>query len=155
MTKHEFLETFGADIRLAGFMTDAFLACPDLEITAVEKNIDDILQLYVPRYQKNGELVEGFLSLLQDPVVRPVRVAEALPALRKWDLHLTKLPKANELRSIPVATDAASGKTLILDGNHTLCGLMANAQIAQPVSFVEIKSNNIAHVVLDFLLINR
>jgi hypothetical protein len=157
MTKDEFAAKYKNDIGLSEFMWDVFLAQSGIEIDLVEKTVDEIQGFYVARYQKNGQWdpkFDRFINVINDPDVKPVKVKDVLQDLESWDLNSDSLTPAENLHPIPIATDI-SGKTLILDSNHTLCGHIANSRITSPVRFVELKFDYVESVILDFLIIKR
>lgn len=155
MSNEEFLKEYGDDIRITAFARDVFLTRSDTEINIVQKHRDEILRFYTPRYHKNDEYVDDFSGSLMNPQVKPLKVIDALDDLAKWDLVIDTVPPINQLRPIPIVTDRVSGKTLILDGNHMVCGLLSGTQFEGPVTFVEITMDYVESVFFDFIIIKR
>jgi hypothetical protein len=136
------------------FYDHEFISNSDIKVNVKIYKLSDMLDFYVPRFQKNKRLDQRAIEEKEmDPLTYLLRLRKVRENPKKWDLQKTgDLPKREDLFPIPIAKDFASHKTLILDSNH----LLANFPIDHPPLLVaEITGNNLEKIVRDFKILNR
>lgn len=161
MTKAKFIQRYQTSKIRVLFNYDVFIR--DDTISVVEETIalSEMLAYFVPKYKKDCKLDRReIIEQIADHTVMPLTVAEVFPDPVKWDLYLEELPEINALEPIPVATDASTGKSLILDSNHTLVSLINRMDPASieaiKVAVVRVIGNPLnSQLIDDFKIIKR
>jgi hypothetical protein len=161
MDKNYFIEQYRRPKITIWFCDDIFLQ--DHQITVDEEMIypEELQNFFVVKYQKNGVFdSRGFEQQREDFNVRPVTVAQASLKPADWDLALgsRNMPSIESWNPIPVATDTASGRTLILDSNHSVVNIISslvgkNSGAIFPL--VRIQGANLQRILPDFEIVNR
>ena len=155
LSKLLFLLRYRRRIALATFHNNVFLSRGDVKIIRRQVRSADIGTWYCPWYYYQQQEI-NFDTALNTPDARAMTVAE-VPGLanqerQKKIAQFTATPHSMDI--FPIATDAACNKTLILDGNHTLCALFA-AGSQENITVDEIVGSNLENVVGDFQIVNR
>lgn len=145
MTKAEFIAKY-KDLITVRFNYKALADNPAITITESNRALTEFLEFYVPRYAKAGSWDNRDIGqIAPDASSVIVRLQDVLASPAAWGLR----PFSNARRlgevlwPVPIATDAQSGKTLILDSNHTICTLLT-AGMNIDVPCVEVSGDNLA-----------
>lgn len=164
MDKQKFIEEYinrPDKIRVI-FHVGAFLQNLSIIYSEERIGIDKVLKFYVPKYSKNGSLDERRIEdQINDPAVVPLRVEDAVSDPSAWGLDASDelVDNIAELNPIPVATDLSSGRTLLLDSNHTIVNILKNLSqdsfASQSISIVRITGEGLEDVIEDFKILNR
>lgn len=162
MNKAQFLDFYydnQAPLIICWFDELRFLANDTISIVTRNIPLAEALDFYVFRYSVNGTYDDRPIEeKLDDEVTSLITAGEAVTDISRWDLELPgEELSLDRLWPIPIATDMGSGKTLILDGNHTLANLAADMR-DKPLTmlpFVEVSGHDLARIVPDFKVLNR
>lgn len=166
MDKSKFLELFidcpgGVKIRMA-LIIPPFIENETIKITEETVRLSDVLDFYVPKYKKHGEFdPRSFNEQNSDLEVQPLTVRQTMSNPGKWDLAIPsqQRPSIDKLQPIPIATDLKSGRTLLLDSNHTVVSavgeLNADALDKYSLSVVHITGIGLEDFIPDFKILNR
>ncbi len=164
MDKSEFLAQFVYQpdkIRML-FDVPLFLQNATIEITQEEVSLRELLDFYVPKYKKEGKFdSRGIEEQITDPGTLPLAVNEAILDPEKWNLSIgsEKLPRLEQLDTVPIATDLMSGKTLLLDSNHTIISLVSKIDpdllSEGKLTVVRIIGRGLEEIIRDFRILNR
>ena len=159
ITKSEFITLYRPRIQMI-FNNDDFFQNQSIVIAEKTKTLTEFLNFFVPKYKKNGVFdVRGFEDQILDPNTKTLRLSDVYGEPDKWGLAQTsELPMIGSLNPIPVATDLKSGKTLILDSNHTLANILNQSEQIDrrtQLRVVEITGRDLAAVIQDFHILNR
>jgi hypothetical protein len=157
VTHQEFIDTFinTGKVTLWG-SPELLLARHDVKIVRDEVAASDLRGYFVPRFtDANGNWIRRFEDVRINPNASPVKLRLATINPVSWELEKGSrtLPDPNKLNEIPVATDTVSGKTLILDSNHTLVNLFE--QLPEKIRVVCIQGPRLNQIFKDFEIINR
>lgn len=153
--KQEFLRRYLPLIRVrldwAKFMSDATIELYMGLVTAKQ-----VSQFYVPAYVRGGQLDNRPIEdKLTDPHSKLIRFSTAATQPEKWNLLAPTSLTLNRLHRVPIATDVHSGKTLILDSNHTLATRAAVLGTSKPVAVYRVLGVNLQTLLDDFRVLNR
>ena len=126
MTEAEFIAKYTNLIRLH-FDFNEIASNSTIRVVESEKELNEFLEFYIPRYETKGRWDNRHIDqIIADDDSNIVQMKDVISSPDDWGLSL--FPNANtlskELWPIPIATDTLSGKTLILDSNHTVCTLL-------------------------------
>lgn len=156
MTKAEFIAKYQNRITVY-FDFEELITEPSIAIKEGNKSLSDFLDFYIPRYAKNGVWNNRSIrQIIQDKDSVLVQLKDIIKAPETWDLapfHNAEELK-NQLWPIPIATDCVTGKTLILDSNHTICTLLING-INMNVPYLELVGKDISALGVDLQLMNK
>jgi len=153
MTKAQFTAEY-KNLFTIYFNFEKFGNNQSVAIKESDKQLTEFLEFYTPRYAKNGYWDNRSIEqIVQDGDSTIVQLKDVMPSPAEWGLQpfdeATALSKS--LWPIPIATDALSGKTLILDSNHTVCTLL-QAGINIQVRCIELTSDNLSDLGVDLRL---
>ena len=164
MNKLDFLSYFVYQpdkIRMR-FIVSSFFQNATIEITKEEVNLRDVLDFYVPKYKKEGKFDTRVIDVqVLDFEILPLKVCEVMLDPIKWDLGIDsdKLPSVERLYPIPIATDLISGRTLLLDSNHTITSIVGKLDLSHinkiKISVIRIKGRGLEAIIGDFNILNR
>lgn len=139
-----------------------FLENKTIQIKEETIQLRNMLDFYVPKYEKHGKFdARGFDEQALDLEVSPLTIKKTMLEPGQWDLAIDSndRPSINQLRPVPIATDLKSGKTLILDSNHTLASILGEldkkALESTNLSVVHITGIGLEGFVPDFMILNR
>lgn len=162
MEKSQFLNQFVFNPKKITmlFNVNAFIADQALKITTERISTTELLDYYVPKYEKNGKRdARNIEQQITDPYVSPLTVRQVKNYPARWDLDIdiTRLPAAKLLEPVPVATDLKSGKTLLLDSSHTITNMIMEHKLNQhsKIDIVRISGSRLDNIVSDFAILNR
>lgn len=156
MNKDQFVETYRERIRVH-FNFDMLRDEPAIAIRQGARPVREFLNYYVPRYAKRGVLNnQPIEEIIHDSDSSLVKLKDIISAPESWDLiafqNVDELKKG--LWPIPVAFDSESGKTLILDSNHTICTLLING-IDMDVPYIELHGKDLSSLGADLKLMSN
>ncbi len=156
MTRGEFIDKYRALIRVY-FNFEELKDKSSIIIKEGIRPLNEFLNFYVPRYAKEGMWNDQPIEqILHDRDSILVQLKDVIDAPESWDL--IPFQNADELRyklwPIPIATDSESGRTLILDSNHTICTLLVN-KVDIDVPYCELVGKDISGLGADLLLMNN
>jgi hypothetical protein len=169
MTKADFLKQFAnkssaVHIRMA-LNYAAFLENPTIKIREEVISLRELLDFYVPKYEKHGKFdIQHYDIQAGDPEVLPLTIRQAMRDPAKWDLAIDSGDRVdlNQLGIVPIATDHKSGKTLLLDSNHTIVSSLHDldqeqfkAVILSSLSVAHITGTGLENFIPDFRILNR
>lgn len=164
MDKTEFLEFYihhPNRVRMI-FNEVPFLQNQTIKITQETICLIDVLNFYVPKFKKNGDLDSRGIELqISDPEIMPLTVREVVSAPVKWDLGETGnlITNITQLVPVPMATDTKGGKTLLLDSSHTIVNIISKTDsntfgdIELPI--IRISGEGLEDIIGDYKILNR
>ena len=165
MNKQEFLKTFRSAKAqhpiIMIFNDDVFQNDDNVSLIEEEVSLEEVLEYFVPKFEKDGHLdMRGIHEQVADPNVLPLTVSKASSDPARWGLSLDTIPAVESLSLIPVATDLTTGRSLILDSNHTIVSLVSKlapeSLSSLKISVVRILGNGLDSLSIDdFKIINR
>jgi hypothetical protein len=166
MNKSKFLELYincpgEVKIRMA-LVIPSFLENETIRITEETIQLKDMLDFYVPKYEKHGKFdSRDFNEQVLDPEVLPLTIKQTMLKPGRWDLAIESdgRPGYDLLHPIPIATDLKSGKTLLLDSNHTITSIVGELSAKNlegiTLSVVHVTGNGLEDFIPDFRILNR
>lgn len=159
LSKHKFIDMYRPKI-IIFFDDAAFSQNQSITVEEKSKPLSEMLDFFVPKYAKNGAFDDrDFKSQVTDLDVTPLKLSRVSVEPKKWGLEQTsELPLVGSLGPIPIATDLSSGKTLILDSNHTLANMISLGKFTNTTAqlkVVEIIGRDLAPAIQDFYILNR
>lgn len=165
MNKEEFLKIYRDSncpkILLGAFNEQGFLDREDLELKSGKIKISELGDFYCPWYYIDDHEAD-FYKDLEKEKTRAIKVSDKqkinLVSKRQNIIEQYQKEQIESLGPIPVATDTATGKTLILDSNRTLVSLYRNFLkdgLDKDILIIEIRGANLEDVVGDFKIVNR
>lgn len=143
------------------FNAKKFTEEPGVSVVVEDVTLAELSDYFVPRFQKDSHLDQrGIEEQIADPNTQPLTAVEAAASPARWNLD-TESDEPTPIESldiVPVATDLQTGKTLILDSNHTLVHIINSAgQVSHNSSIpvARIIGNDLSDIVPDFYILNR
>ena len=108
-------------------------------------------------------IIKSFEDALCDIRVRGIRISDSdkidLDSQRKKIIEEYQRKTYKNLEKVPVATDLATKRTLILDSNKTCVALyrnyFQNPEKNIKIPLIEIRGEELESVIGDFIIINR
>jgi hypothetical protein len=166
MTKSEFLELFANNDRIVHIRMalnyDEFLENETIIITEETVSTLNLLDFYVPKYEKYGEYDRShYAKQVVDHEVKPLTIKQVLADPKKWDLEINHAERLSieQLNSFPVATDTKSGRTLLLDSNHVVVNALSELKQSHldaiTLKVVSVRGINLEAFIPDFKILNR
>lgn len=143
---------------------DVCLFLQDQSVGIIEETIRlaDLLDYYVPSFEKNGIYdTRDIADKINDLSTTPLTMSFVVNDPAKWGLGSTGqlTSDVDRLDLVPIASDTKSGRTLILDSNHTLVnlihGLNTNVLEQKTLSVVRIIGADLQYILDDFKIINK
>lgn len=156
MNVSDFIERY-RNLVTVQFDFDGLAAAHDVVIKESRKPLADFLEFYVPRYSKGGSWDDrGIDQIVNDDASSIVQLKDVIASPADWGLPV--FPDAESLRKrlwpIPLATDLNTDRTLILDGNHSICTLLI-ANMNGMVPCVEVTGDQLSALGTDLKLMLR
>lgn len=153
MTKAEFVAKY-RNIITVYFSFEELINNPDITIKESDRHLSEFLEFYSPRYTKNGRWDDRHISqIAQDKTSTITQLKDIVPSPANWGFQTFENARelAESLWPVPLATQELSGKTLILDSNHTICTLL-KAGLNVRVPCVQLSGANISELGIDLRL---
>jgi len=150
MDKHNFFDFYNNKIRVH-FDHDRFLHDKDIQLVTHDKQLSEVLHFYTPWYHKRGELAASIEEVLKDNKYAPIQVRD-IPSLEQTRFPAGDLPAT--LWPIPVVTDAVTGRTVVLDSNHTLAAIIHTYKdLDKTIPVIEISGKGAVSLNIDLQII--